>query len=46
MVSRRRKALALAEAVGWLIVIGGAAALCGRDGKDWAMRLAGARDGR
>ena len=41
-----RRATAVASAAGWLLVIGMAAAFGGRDGKDWAMEQAGARDGR
>lgn len=45
-MSRRRKAWRLAGALGWSVVIGGFAALGGRDGKAWAMERAGGRHGR
>jgi hypothetical protein len=36
----------VASAAGWAAVVTVAAALGGRDGKDWAMRMAGDRDER
>jgi hypothetical protein len=36
----------VASAAGWVLVVTVAAALGGRDGKDWAMKAAGARHGR
>jgi len=43
---RGRKALAVAEAIGWLLVITIAAAFGGPPGIAWALERAGGRDER